>query len=261
MEDMLKKLMEQQSTFNKNMTDSMAQQTQALKRQGKVQDDMNIKINEIKKIVNTLNEHEVRLGKLEQHNESLTLQITALNNDNQKLSSEFCLLKQSDTIYTPKLSSEIIMSGIPQTHSTNPLTATSKILHSIGASHQVDDILDIRSVNKQQDNSTSTLPTEIKSTFIINFKSPQIANHIIDKKRRVLTIKQVFDIDRNGSIYINEFLNAETHSLYGRVKEVARDIKCKYVWVKQGCIFARMNDGADKIHIRSIADLDTFKAS
>ncbi|KAK0073038.1 hypothetical protein PV325_010364 [Microctonus aethiopoides] len=88
MEDMLKKFMEQQSTFNKNMTDSMTQQTQALKRQVKVQDDMNIKLNEIKKIVKTLNEHEVRLGKLEQHNESLTLQIAALSNENQKLSSE-----------------------------------------------------------------------------------------------------------------------------------------------------------------------------
>ncbi|KAK0169760.1 hypothetical protein PV328_010402 [Microctonus aethiopoides] len=112
MEDMLKKFMEQQSTFNKNMTDSMTQQTQALKRQVKVQDDMNIKLNEIKKIVKTLNEHEVRLGKLEQHNESLTLQIAALSNENQKLSSEVCLLKQSNATNIPKLSSEIIISGV-----------------------------------------------------------------------------------------------------------------------------------------------------
>ncbi|KAK0076051.1 hypothetical protein PV326_011112, partial [Microctonus aethiopoides] len=199
MEDMLKKFMEQQSTFNKNMTDSMTQQTQALKRQAK---------------------------------------IAALSNDNQKLSSEVCLLKQSDTINTSKLSSKIIISGVPQTVSNNPLTAISKILHSIDASHQVEDILDIRSVNKKHDNTTSTLPAEIKSTFIINFKSPQIASHVVDKKRRY-----------------------ETHALYRRVKEVARDIKCKFVWVKQGCIFARMNDGAEKINIRSHADLDAFKAS
>lgn len=114
-----------------------------------------------------------------------------------------------------------------------------------------------------QDNSTSSPPAEIKSTFIINFKSPQIASHVVDKKRRhgVLTIKQVIDIDINGSIYIDEFLKTETHTLYRRVKDVARDIECKYVWVKHGCIFARMNDGVDKINIRSHADLDTFKAS
>ncbi|KAK0176940.1 hypothetical protein PV328_001038 [Microctonus aethiopoides] len=207
MEDMLKKFMEQQSTFNKNMTDSMTQQTQALKRQAKVQDDMNIKMNEIKKIVNPLNEPE----------------IAALSNDNQKLSSEVCLLKQSDTINTSKLSSKIIISGVPQTVSNNPLTAISKILHSIDASHQVEDILDIRSVNKKHDNTTSTLPAEIKSTFIINFKSPQIASHVVDKKRRygVLTTK------RPKGILLNNFMQS-FNTYYPHYKNItlAGDLNC-----------------------------------
>ncbi|KAK0070937.1 hypothetical protein PV325_013829 [Microctonus aethiopoides] len=230
---------------------------------------MNSKLNDLKKITKTLNDHDVRISKLEQHNEVLattifiTQRVTSLSDENLELNNTIIKLQSSQVISSSTSSSNVIFSGIPQQLVQNPLTAIAKILNSIDASNQTEDILDIRTVNKKQEDTVTTLPDQIKVSFIVTFKSSQIADHIINKKRRhgVLLIKQAFDTDINGKIYINEFLDPITHELYRSVKAVAHEKKCKYVWIKQGNIFIRMHDNSDKIHIKTRADLDTFKSS
>ncbi|KAK0075940.1 hypothetical protein PV325_006150, partial [Microctonus aethiopoides] len=158
LEAMLNSFMEQQAIFNKNMNDSMAQQTTSLKKQAKCQDDMNFKVNEIKRIAKIVTEHEVKIIKLEQENESLSLRLDTLSVDNQKIVSEINHIKEIRTINPPNISSELIISGVPQSLAHNPLTAVTKVLQSIDASQQADDIIDIRSVNKKHDDINVNSP-------------------------------------------------------------------------------------------------------
>lgn len=236
LETTLNLFIEQQSSYNKGLTDSISQLTATINKQSKCQIEMNSKLNDLKKITKTLNDHDVRISKLEQHNEVLATRVTSLSDENLELNSTIIKLQSSQVISSSTSSSNVIFSGIPQQLGQNPLTAIAKILNSIDASNQTEDILDIRTVNKKQENTVTTLPDQIKTSFIATFKSSQIAEHIINKKRRhgVLLIKQAFDSDINGKIFINEFLDPITHELYLSVKAVAHEKKCKYVWIKQG---------------------------
>ncbi|KAK0072428.1 hypothetical protein PV326_000089, partial [Microctonus aethiopoides] len=225
LEKILNSFIEQQATFNKVMTDSMSQLTTTVNKQTKCQTEMNAKLNDIKKIMKTLGEHDVRINKLEQHNDVLITRLNTLCEENKVLNNTMTKLKSTNVPIQSSASSNIIFTGIPQSHSLNLSTAISKVLRSIEASNQIDDILDIHEGHGE------------------------------------LTIKQVFDAELNGKIFINEFLDSHSHDLYKRVKEIAHNKKFKYVWLKQGNIYVRMHDNSDRIHSRTLADLDELQSS
>lgn len=97
---------------------------------------MNTKLNDIKKIAKTLSEHEVRINKLEQHNEVLTTRVNALCEGNYELNNTIRKLKSSQVASSSIASSEVIFSGIPLSLALNPSTAVTKVLKPIDASHQ-----------------------------------------------------------------------------------------------------------------------------
>lgn len=217
---------------------------------------MNLKLNEIKKMSKILIKHDERINKLEKHHESMSLQITEIKNINQKLTTDLQYHIDSPNCTSPSTSSDVIMVGIPKALSGNPLTAVSKVLHSIGSASQVEDIFDICKVNMKSNNIIATSPKMNKSSSIVSFKSPQITAHIISKKRRhdLLTIKEAFSEDTKRNIFINEFWEAKTHALYRRVKEAANINGCKYVWTMQGYIFVCMHDKSEDLIIRTLSD-------
>lgn len=220
-EIMLNSFIEQQTIFNKNISESMSQQTVALQEHAKLQEDMNLKLNEIKKMSKMLNEHDERINKLEKHHDSMSLQINEIKNTNNKLATDLQHHIDIPNYSSTDTSADVIIVGVPESLSCNPLTAISKVLRSIDAALQIEDILDIRKVNTKSKNIIATSPKIIKSSFIVCFKSPQIASHIISKKRRhgTLTIKDAFDDDTKGNIFINEFLEAKTHYYIVRSKK------------------------------------------
>ncbi|KAK0076214.1 hypothetical protein PV326_010948, partial [Microctonus aethiopoides] len=258
LERILNSFIEQQAIFNKSMTDSMSQQTSTLKKQVNWQAEIDNKLNDIKKMAETLSEHETRINKLEHHNESLAAQVHTLSEENHQLNAAIKSLTVPREISSPKTSSDVIFSGIPQSLYNNPLTAVTKVLKSIDASHQAEDIFDIRVVNKKHEVTATMSPNQLKTSFIVVFKSPQIAEHVINKKRRheMLTIKQVFDADINGNILVNEFLDSATHELFRLTKEMARVKKWKYIWIRQGNIFIRTQDATERFHIKTHTDLE-----
>ncbi|KAK0157017.1 hypothetical protein PV327_011457, partial [Microctonus hyperodae] len=134
------------------------------------------------------------------------------------------------------------------------------VLASIDAPQLASDVLDVHCVsskNNQRSTGVSTSSPKSRSSLIVKFKSNLIAKHIINKKRRkgLLKIKDVFNIDTQGNVYVNEFLTSSTHSLYRKTKELAKACKWKYVWIMDGHIYIRKNDGSDNINIFSDADL------
>ncbi|KAK0071584.1 hypothetical protein PV326_001092, partial [Microctonus aethiopoides] len=201
-EIMLNSFIEQQTIFNKNMSESMSQQTVALQKHAKLQEDMNLKLNEIKKMSKMLNEHDERINKLEKRHDSMSLQINEIKNINNKLATDLHLHIDVPNYSSTNTSADVIIVGVPEALSCNPLAAVSKVLRSIDAALQIENILDIRKVNTKSENIIATSPKIIKSSFIVCFKSPQIAAHIISKKRRhgTLTIKDAFDDDTKGNI-------------------------------------------------------------
>ncbi|KAK0077009.1 hypothetical protein PV326_010370, partial [Microctonus aethiopoides] len=79
--------------------------------------------------------HEVRINKLEKHDESISLQVTTLCNNNQKFAADLKQHIEEHNNSLTSISSEVIIAGIPQALSHNILTAIAKVLQSIEAKH------------------------------------------------------------------------------------------------------------------------------
>ena len=70
----------------------------------------------------------------------------------------------------------------------------------------------------------------------------------------MLTVKDVFAIDKPGNISIREFLPAPIYSLLRRTKDLASRAVFKYVWTRSESICVRKSDGSPVISIRTEAD-------
>ncbi|XP_046416032.1 uncharacterized protein LOC124177568 [Neodiprion fabricii] len=215
-----------QNTFNSNMTS---------------------KLNAIENIVKTVSDQGDRLAQLEASNVLLNREIDSL--------------RDSLTNTPVNSSAQITIAGIPFTVTDNPLEVVTKVLTVLGVPELASDILDIRLITRRAPSSQNperVNTSEASKSFIVFFKSSQISSHIIRKKRShgVLAVSDVFACDKRGNIFVNEFLHPNTYNLLRKTEKIASDRNWKYVWSREGQIYARKQDGSQLIRITSEADLD-----
>ncbi|XP_044597348.1 uncharacterized protein LOC123273929 [Cotesia glomerata] len=116
------------------------------------------------------------------------------------------------------MSSQLLITGVP--HSINVDLTPNQIVHQIfdklGIANLTNDVLTIREF-KGKKNQSNTNSQQISHSFILNLKSPQVCEHIIDTKRRTpkLFAKNIFnsnaDIAPEKLIFINEFLHGDLY--------------------------------------------------
>ncbi|XP_074111723.1 uncharacterized protein LOC141535623 [Cotesia typhae] len=174
-----------------------------------------------------------------------------------------------------RVSSELIITGIPDcvTESLSSLEIASGVFEVLNISNLITDILTIRKIDKKQKTNSIDNNSNIENvkgrpklhSFILQMKSQQVRDHIIDsrKKLRNLFIKNVFPQitgdSYQGNIYINEFLNVDTHKLLLNTKHKAKNLHFKYVWVQNGSIYVKKDKNSLKIKICSDLDLDNLE--
>ena len=86
-------------------------------------------------------------------------------------------------------------------------------------------------------------------------------NVIFDKKRskRDLAVSEVFAIESDTKIYVNEFLPSATYNLLRRTRAEASAAAFRFMWVRGGVISVRCDIGQPIIHI--LSDLHLAKLS
>lgn len=131
------------------------------------------------------------------------------------LDEEIAKVKRSLVNMSSCLLPEILIPGISNQLCIEPDMVVERTLPALNAPQLVNDVLDVRQVHAKKKIHTETGSVQLKSSYIIKFKSGHIARHIITPKRRegLLTLSQVFDCSLSGNIYINGFLNPSMHSL------------------------------------------------
>ncbi|KAK0073230.1 hypothetical protein PV326_013621 [Microctonus aethiopoides] len=96
---------------------------------------------------------------------------------------------------------------------------------TLNAETLTSDVLDIRLVNAKNKTVQNDVDNRrIKLSYIVKFKSVYASRHEIDlkKRKKELTANQVFNCLLASKIYVNEFLSPRMHSLYNKVKELAK---------------------------------------
>ncbi|KAL0810917.1 hypothetical protein ABMA28_010216 [Loxostege sticticalis] len=59
-------------------------------------------------------------------------------------------------------------------------------------------------------------------------------------------------------LYVNERLTRTNRQLFNRAREMAKKFGWRFVWTREGHVFARQDHGAPAARIRSLADIESF---
>lgn len=248
--DQNNKLVADQTLFNNRLSDIIK--------------DQNDKLTEIKNIAKSVAEQQVRIQKLEQQNVILSKNMDDLSLQNSVTVNDVHEIREDLANMTEQPSSELIISGIPAQLELEPKQMINQLLMSLKAETLITDVSDIRIVNAKNNSVQNDVNNHrTKLSYIVKFKSVYVSRHVIDLKKRKgeLTASEVSDCPLTSKIYVNEFLSPRIHSLYCKVKELAKTHKYKYVWVKNGNISVRKEDKSTVIVVRTDHDLRLLETS
>lgn len=106
----------------------------------------------------------------------------------------------------------------------------------------------------------TTLPahnTE-KAVVLVQFKSVEVRNSVLEKRKMFRLNTENSGINNmQTAIYINEDLSRPTRIIFRKARELKKN-GYRYVWCKDGQIYARKKDGDDVIKIVSVAQVDAL---
>ena len=196
-------------------------------KQGLVNDDLSSKLESIQHHTQLLKDHSERIAHLDAAN-------AQLSQVNTEILREISEIKAGvrDTPSVSRDTCELTISGIPAIIANTPQMISEKVFGALGVPELIGDILEIRSLERKTKNKTnerqasgpSTSPTSPHTRFgrsyIVQVKSHAVKEFILSKKRikKELTLKEVFDIDQRGNVFVNDFLPPHNTTFSAKLK-------------------------------------------
>jgi Baculovirus FP protein/PHD-finger len=160
------------------------------------------------------------------------------------LQNKICELEQN------QLNKNIEITNVKKINNENVKDTVEKIAKALNLS---DTVPEIEHVYRANTNRTDRDPK-----LVICFRSGAARNAWLERKRECknLTSDSVFqDANKTTKIYVNEHMSPYYKKLFYQAKEKAREQNWKFVWIKNGKIFARSNETMSIIRINNEGDL------
>lgn len=208
--------------------------------------NINVALAELPKIVEKLESNSKRIVELENQNQSLTQQVTTLKAQQAK---------------QDKASRELLLNGFPTGTQDEPRVLVEKIFDVLGVTFLSSHIVRVSpflkkqpgtNINSNRDNNPKFL------SLLVTLSSSAIRDEVIIAKRakKDLFIHEIIGgTDTRGKIFVNEFLNRETHILLQDVRKRAKEIGINRVWTHDSTIYVRKDAGHPRHEIQSAEDL------
>lgn len=154
-----------------------------------------------------------------------------------------------------KLQNYITIHGIPQIKNEEVINTVIKIAEKLNVKIEQDDIISHRMMNMKNHSNFSPIMVvelkdiEVKQKIKCNFKNngPIIVSQIL--KSAINTNKE------HQKIYINDYLCNYVKQLLEQTKKIQAKCNLKFVWTKNGYVYARYNEGTPIIKIRNFSTI------
>lgn len=213
-----------------------------------------LKLNDIIKAIDfhSKQQEEVlkRLANIEKENNNLRQENTNLNKRLANIESFFYQQQQQ------QLQNHITIHGVPKAPNDNLNATVINTIKAINITVTPDDIITVRRMNT---NNNNTAPPII----VAELKTTALKQHIMQtyKTNGPIMLTQLSSASNAGNkkIYINEYLNNYYKQLYSNAKELKLSNGFKFVWFKQGIIYARENETSQIYRVKHQNDITHIK--
>ncbi|CAK1599912.1 unnamed protein product [Parnassius mnemosyne] len=214
---------------------------------------------------------------------SFSNKISLLESENKKLQAELCLLKNQTLPSTYQdlrntitqlqvnlnerdqqaLLNDLEISGIPENSNESVPHIVVAVAAKLGTQLEESDIVSASRVGNSQrfsDLNTQALGRPPRHRHIVVRLCRRVIRDELLRNARVRRGATTADLGLPSHeprpFYLNERLTSTNRQLFGKARDIGRGLNWKYIWTKEGRIFARQSDSS-KIHqLRSIADIE-----
>lgn len=169
------------------------------------------------------------------------------------------LKQQLDERDQELLLNDLEISGLPENSNESILHLTKLMALKLGIQLDDRDVVFAERLGFVRRNRTTEEPAakQRPRTVIIRLARRALREELLRaaRIRRGLTTTDIEMPGESRKFYMNERLTRRNRKLFGKVREAAAHQKWKYVWTKNGNIFARKDDGKAAIRVRAEADV------
>ncbi|CAG5050881.1 unnamed protein product [Parnassius apollo] len=209
--------------------------------------------------------------------------ISLLENENEKLQAELCYLKNQNFPSTYQdlrntitqlqvnlnerdqqaLLNDLEISGIPENVNESVQHIVVAVAAKLGTQLEESDIVSASRVGKSQrlsDLKTQALGRPSHHRHIVVRLSRRVIRDEMLRNARVRRGATTADLGLPSHeprpFYLNERVTSTNRQLFGKARDIGRGLNWKYIWTKEGRIFARQSDSSKIYQLQSIADIE-----
>lgn len=153
------------------------------------------------------------------------------------------------------------MHGVPEILNENIYESVLKVCNiGLKLNVQKNDIKKCFRVKSKQHNSNPNDTKRNKSKVVVIFDRKSNKDLILKNWRESKNLlAKNCGFDESNKVYIQETLSMYKKTLLFKTKELKNNGSVKYVWVRDGSIMVRKEEGGVIVHINTIFDLDKIK--
>lgn len=219
----------------------------------------------IDELLKKQDDYEKKIDSLRQQISEFKTLAESIVEENIKLSSENIILQEKisknqfeiENLKQIQYNKQIIISGAPIIDDDLMITVMP-IINKIDPDVKAEEIINCHTQNNRSENSGEP------PSIVVELINVKIKEKIVQKKKqKTLKVKEIFTSSsshlQDGVIFINEKLSTYFNYLFKKARDLKRDGKLKFAWVKNGKVFIRKSEESAVIRVFNTDILNDFQ--
>lgn len=182
-----------------------------------------------------------------------------VNNENPKLKDKITSLEETvNPNEQVLLSCSLEVHGVPFFQNENLSTILESIAKELNVDCNNHDLVNIYRIRKPSTNTNSQLPPII----VAKLTSQKVRDAVITNRKKAtnFTVSKLGLASGNNSIvYIRETLTPANRMIYSAALNLRKNGKMKYLWISEGIIFCKKEDGTARIQLHNMEALSKLQ--
>lgn len=178
--------------------------------------------------------------------DNLTQENVALRNDNEILRSKINKIENAlnNTDQQQKLDHNLVINGITETENENTTDLIINFANTIDVELTPENIISANRV------ATANKDSGLPKSIIVQLNDKNKRDSLLKNRKK--------QTNKNRPIYITEQLSTKQQFIFKKARDLKREKKIKFAWVKDGKILIRKTEDSRAVNLTNINELNVF---
>lgn len=215
--------------------------------------------NTITEMKSSISDNSSRIDQLEFKSEKQDDEVVRARNETAKLKEKVVSLEETiNRNEQALLSSSLEIHGLPFSENENLRTIFESLTNHLNVDCNNRDLVNIYRIKKQPFPSNPQLPPIV----VAKLSNQKLRDEIIVKRKKCANFTAStlgIAVNNNSTIFIRETLTHANRLIYSATLKLRRDGKLKFLWLSEGKIFGKKEDGAPRVHLHNMEALSKLQ--